>query len=165
VELENQSEETVAGESTKNELMDKPAEFIYVHVCGAVKTPGVVKLPMDSRVDDALRAAGGFAENACTEYVNLAARISDGEQLYFPDAEEAEHWTRAAEAFQSGIVNINTAGKDTLMTLPGIGEVRAKDIISYREENGPFGTIEEIQNVSGIKGSVFEKLRDKITVE
>lgn len=165
VEPAAQNKETVTEEDATTERVDDSPEFIYVHVCGAVNTPGVVKLPVDSRVDDALHAAGGFAENACTESVNLAARISDGDQLYFPDVEEAENLNRAAEASQSGIVNINTAGKDMLMTLPGIGEARARDIVSYREKNGPFSAIEEIQNVSGIKGSVYEKLRDKITVE
>lgn len=135
---------------------------IRVYVCGAVVSPGVVSLPEDSRAEDALAAAGGFAENAWREYVNLAERVQDGEKLYFPTLEESE--SMPLQESGSGLVNINTADVAALCTLPGIGESRANDIISYRETNGPFGSCEDIMNVTGIKTSVYNKISDKITV-
>ena len=136
---------------------------IRVYVCGAVVSPGVVSLREDSRAEDALAAAGGFAENAWREYVNLAERVQDGEKLYFPTLEESE--SIPLQESGSGLVNINTADVAALCTLPGIGESRANDIIAYREANGPFGSCEDIMNVTGIKTSVYNKISDKITVK
>lgn len=136
---------------------------IRVHVCGAVMSPGVVSLPEDSRAEDALEAAGGFAENAWRDYVNLAERVQDGEKLYFPTLDESE--SLVLQELGSGLVNINTADVATLCTLPGIGESRANDIIAYREANGPFDSCEDIMKVSGIKSSVYSKISDKITVK
>ena len=136
---------------------------IRVHVCGAVVSPGVVSLPENSRAEDALEAAGGFAENAWRDYVNLAERVQDGEKLYFPTLEESE--SLILQELESGLVNINTADVAMLCTLPGIGESRANDIIAYREANGPFGSCEDIMKVSGIKSSVYSRISDKITVK
>ena len=139
---------------------------IRVYVCGAVMSPGVVSLPEDSRAEDALNAAGGFAENAWRDYVNLAERVQDGEKLYFPTLEESESLVfQESGSAGSGLVNINTADAAALCTLPGIGESRANDIIAYREANGPFASCEDIMNVSGIKTSVYNKISDKITVK
>ena len=138
---------------------------ICVYVCGAVVNPGVVELAWGSRADAALQAAGGFAEDACRDYVNLAAKVADGEMLYFPSVTEAENLKADEEAEGKGLVNINTANAEQLMTLPGIGEARAQDIISYREEHGAFQNKEDLQKVSGIKESVYEKLCDKIIVQ
>lgn len=139
--------------------------LVYVYVCGAVNSPGVVALGPESRVEDALEAAGGFSDAADRDYVNLAARVTDGEQIYFPTAEEAltpEGQNRTADA---GLVNINAADAALLCTLPGIGETRAQDIIAYREANGGFQTEEDIMKVPGIKTAAYEKIRDKITVK
>lgn len=133
---------------------------ICVYVCGAVKNPGVVKLKADSRWADALEAAGGFREDAGTDYVNLAARVSDGERLYFPTAQEC-----VEPPEEDGLININTADAGTLCTLPGIGEARAADIIRFREASGPFQTCEDIMKVPGIKTSVYSKISGLITVE
>lgn len=145
---------------------------IFVHVCGAVARPGVVELPEGSRADDALHAAGGFLEDAARDFVNLAARVEDGQKLYFPAKEEAEELMAAAKTSQQaetakedGTVNINTADKEKLCTLPGIGESRAEDIIAYREKNGGFGRIEEIMNVPGIKEGAYDKLKARIRTE
>ena len=138
---------------------------IYVHVCGAVNEPGVVKLPEGSRGQDALEAAGGFAPGAAVDVVNLAEPLTDGVKLYFPTLEEAEDWQESEQAKESGLVNINTADVAQLCTLPGIGEARAKAIIAYRETNGNFQDIEDIMKVSGIKDSAFGKIRDLITVK
>lgn len=138
---------------------------ILVHVCGAVAIPGVVSLPQGSRVEDALLAAGGFAEDASRDYVNLAGYVSDGEKLYFPTREEVSVGMRALAEADDGLVNINTADVAVLCTLPGIGESRARDIIAYREAHGDFESCEDIMKVSGIKTSVYNKLSDRIKVK
>lgn len=140
-------------------------KWLYVHVCGAVKKPGVVRVPIDSRACDALEAAGGFAEDASQSTVNLAALLEDGQQLYFPTTEEQEVIQKQQEAKSAGKVNINEAGVVELCTLPGIGESRAKDIVAYREQNGGFKAPEELMKVSGIKDNLYQKIKDKITVE
>lgn len=138
---------------------------VYVYVCGAVNSPGVVALEPGSRVEDALEAAGGFADAADRSCVNLAARVTDGEQIYFPTEEEALAPEGQRRTADTGLVNINTADAAQLCTLPGIGASRAEDIIAYREENGGFQTEEDIMKVSGIKTAAYDKLRDKITVK
>lgn len=138
---------------------------IKVHVCGAVVSPGVVEVPYGSRVVDALEAAGGLQENASTDFVNLAAKLEDAGQIYFPTREEAEQKRRAEEAAASGLVNINTAGTEQLCTLPGIGEARAADIIAFRQTNGAFSSKEAIMQVPGIKQSAYDKLETYITVD
>ncbi len=139
------------------------APDICVYVCGAVETPGIVFLPEGSRAADALEAAGGFASHAAVDAVNLAAKISDGEKLYFPDCEEYRAQAEKQASASAGLVNINTADAAQLCTLPGIGESRAADIIAYREAHGGFASCEDIMNVSGIKESVYNKISDKIT--
>lgn len=142
--------------------------YIYVHVCGAVAAPGVLKLPVGSRGADALILAGGFTEDALEDYINLAERLEDGQKLYFPTREEAELWQEEEEEArqeESALVNINTAEEARLCTLPGIGESRAKDIIAYREAHGSFAKTEDIMRVSGIKESVYRKISSLITVE
>lgn len=142
----------------------KEAAEIRVYVCGAVEAPGVVTLPEGSRAEDALLAAGGFAETAWRDYVNLAERVSDGQKLYFPTLEEADSLA-VEQTSGSGLININTADVAALCTLPGIGESRARDIIAYREANGAFESCEDIMKVSGIKNSVYSKISDRITVK
>lgn len=139
------------------------APDICVYVCGAVETPGIVFLPEGSRAADALEAAGGFNSHAAVDAVNLAAKISDGEKLYFPDCEEYRAQAEKQASASAGLVNINTADAAQLCTLPGIGESRAADIIAYREAHGGFASCEDIMNVSGIKESVYNKISDKIT--
>ena len=144
---------------------------IYVHITGYVNAPGVYMLPEGSRVFEAIRQAGGLVPDASEEYLNLAAVLTDGQKIVVLSKEEAE----TAEAFmgEAGmtgsdvgkIVNINTADKESLMTLPGIGESRAESIITYREKNGRFLKIEDIMNVSGIKQAAFEKLKDYICTD
>lgn len=155
-----------AAESEAAAVLEQPQKTaeaeIRVYVCGAVAQPGVVSLSEGSRAEDALSAAGGFAENARKDYVNLAEWVTDGQKLYFPTLEEAESLARQETG--SGLININTADVTTLCTLPGIGESRAKDIIAYREDHGAFESCEDIMQVSGIKNSVYSKISDMITV-
>lgn len=122
----------------------------------------------------AVEAAGGFLPDAEEKILNLARKIEDGEQITVWTREEAENMEitetpqqntgGTEQASGSGKVNLNTAGKEELMTLSGIGESRADAIIAYREANGPFGSIEEIMNIEGIKGKMFEKIRGSIEV-
>lgn len=146
-------------------LPDETEQTIYVHVCGAVMNPGVVQLPEGSRREDAVLAAGGFAKNAGENYVNLAALLTDGEQLYIPDVEEGRLLKQALMQGDSAVVNINTATQEVLCTLPGIGSSRAKDIIAYREKHGKFLRKEDIMQVSGIKESIYQRICDQIVVE
>lgn len=147
-----------------------PVETVFVHVCGAVVSPGVYELDINSRVIDAVELAGGAAENAALDYINLASMVADGDKIWIPTLEEASQMNvgsvpGAPEAESSDKVNINTADISLLCTLPGIGETRAKSIIAYREENGSFGAIEDVMQVSGIKESCFQKIKDLIRVQ
>ncbi|MCD8052907.1 MAG: helix-hairpin-helix domain-containing protein [Lachnospiraceae bacterium] len=165
-------EETeTAGNAPETAESAAQTEEVYVYVCGCVAAPGVYALPVSARVQDAVEAAGGFDEGADTEYWNLAEPVSDGEQIRIPTLSESESMEEravseaaAAEETASGLVNLNTATREELMTLTGIGEAKADAILAYREENGAFASIEEIMNVSGIKEAGFEKIKDQITV-
>ena len=154
---------SAAGVFTAPDTDSEEVSQIYVYVCGAVINPGVVVLQEGSRAEAALEAAGGFRQDARTDYVNLAAKVSDGEKLYFPTVEETA--VLSEESGGDGLININTADEAALCTLSGIGEARARDILRYREENGPFENCEDIMNVPGIKASVYGKIKDRIKVE
>lgn len=136
----------------------------YVHVCGEVQSPGVYELPEGSRIFQAVKAAGGFTEHAAEESLNLAGNVADGMQIVVMSLEDAESAAAAEKEANAGIVNLNTASKEQLMTLKGVGESRAEDIIRYREENGNFQKIEDIMKVPGIKEAGFLKIKDSITV-
>ncbi len=140
------------------------APTIFVHICGEVNNPGVYELPEGSRIFEAVEAAGGFTEDAAQASLNQAQTIMDGTQIVILSLEEAEEKARLEQELAAGIVNLNTASKEQLMTLTGIGESRAEDIIRYREESGGFQSIEEIMNVPGIKESAYLKIKDSITV-
>ena len=148
---------------TEMSAAETSAEEIFVDVCGAVKAPGVYELPGGSRAFLAIEMAGGLLPEAAGEAVNQASLLQDGQQLYVPYEGEAE--SLSAGEVSDGRVDLNTADVEELMTLPGIGEARAADIIAYREEHGEFASIEEIKNVSGIKDAAFEKMKDKIKVQ
>lgn len=152
--------------------------LILVHVCGAVANPGVYSLNAGARVCDAVEMAGGFTEDAAGDAVNQAAFVSDGQRLYIWTVEEAQTAPEGqgpregldggaalTEAGAEARIDLNRAAKEELMSLPGIGEAKALDIIAYREENGGFKTIEEIMNIKGIKEAVFTKIKDKIVVQ
>lgn len=146
------------------------AILVCVHVCGAVNNPGVYYLNEGARVHEAVKMAGGTSEAAAEDYINLAKVISDGEKIYIPTLEEIANGDitlqdeENASAGNDDLININSAGKAELMTLTGIGEGKAEAIITYRENVSSFKKIEDIKNVSGIKDSVFEKIKDHIKV-
>ena len=189
---QNRKAEPSAGSTDRTELSDASSEeekTLVVHICGAVSAPGVYELPAGSRIIDAVEAGGGFlpeAEEACC---NLAEEIVDGCQIYImtksescadgqtekkagiqtsPDSDmqttDRNVRSNSAPALENGLVNLNTADIAALMTLTGIGESRAKAIISYREQHGAFAQIEDIMKISGIKQAAFSKIKDKITV-
>lgn len=160
-----------ASDSPAPETAAEEAEpLILVHVAGAVKAPGLVRLFSEARIADAIAAAGGAAESADFESLNLASPVYDGMKLYVPRIGETPGIIPpATPEAQTGIfsahkININTAGLSELMQLDGIGEVTAGKIIAYREQHGKFQKEEELMDVSGIGNAKYEKIKDKICV-
>lgn len=149
-------------------------ERLYVQVCGAVKMPGVYELKQGSRVFQAIELAGGLREDACDRDLNQAQPLADGQKIYVCTQEEAAAGETAPEGeaggggsgggSEDGKVHLNTAGLEELMTLPGIGESKAKLILSYREEHGSFAAPEDLMQIRGIKEGVYNKIKDRITV-
>ena len=167
-ELSSESIEKNTMEITEESIAEEP-ELIQIYICGAVNDPGVYILSVDSRMNDAVSAAGGFTEDADVTSVNLAARISDEDMIYVYTREQIENGEYISGPWNGTInnvlVNINTANVKELCSLPGIGESRAKDIITYREKYGTFQKKEDIMKVSGIKESVYQKICDLISVK
>ena len=179
-------DESVLTESDSvNELDGSDSEterLIYVHVCGAVQHPGVYPMAEGTRVYEAVALAGGFLLEADEQWLNQAAVIGDAQKLYVYSKEETRQMeTEASREGLSGgaepansvevssprgsdLVNLNTASKEELMTLPGIGEAKAEAILQYRSEHGAFSAAEELLQISGIKEGVFSKIKDRITV-
>lgn len=172
--LEDARLETTALSSSEVSLSESHST-IFVHVCGKVNNPAVYEFENGARVVEAIEKAGGFMENAATDYLNLAKVLTDGEKIYVPDKEEALGLNpvnidtaqgNVADAKDTNTkVNINTASKEELLSLKGIGDSRAEDIINYRTENGKFAAIEDIMKVPGIKQGAFNKIKDNIRVE
>lgn len=152
------SSENDRTQSDTTSVLPTPEEKLCIYICGAVKVPGVYYLSPGSRVCDALDAAGGATDEAQLNVINLADYVCDGQKIYVPCAAD----TAGGINQDDGYVNINTAGVSELITLPGIGESRAKDIIAYRTQNGPFASIEDIMKVPGIKEAAFGKIKDMI---
>ncbi|MFR8146604.1 MAG: helix-hairpin-helix domain-containing protein [Clostridia bacterium] len=162
---------------------------IFVHVTGAVKSEGIVKIKEEGRIADAVEAANGFSEDADISQINLAYKLEDGQKIYIPSINdekvkedekvlEKEYVTDEAgddiiledeistvKTKKDEKININTAMENELKEIPGVGESTAKKIIEYRKSNGKFKEIEDIKNVSGIGDSKFENMREKICVK
>lgn len=151
-------------QSQSADAKERRSQNFYVYICGEVVSPGVYEMEEGSRIFQAVEKAGGFTERAAVESLNMAERISDGMKIEVLNVEEAK---AAASAPSGGIkskVNLNSASREELMTLRGIGEAKADDIIRYREVHGRFETIRDIMKISGIKDSAFEKIKEDITV-
>jgi len=157
-------------------LRPAPTEApIIVYITGAVPRPGVYALPQGARVQDGISAAGGFLAEAETDSVNLARPLGDGEKMDIPYIEGASPVlptpitpvtvTEISPGPDTNLININTASQPELETLPGIGPTTAQKIIQYRNDNGPFSSIEDIVNVSGIGPVTFDRIKDLITVD
>ncbi len=152
---------------------EEPKSFkIAVHIGGAVRNPGLYYISSDSRVADAIQVAGGPTSEADLDAINLASKVTDGSKILVPsklktldtssDIKDSQGETLVTNSKK---ININTASTKELEELPGIGPALAERIVSYRETNGPFKSIEEIKKVSGIGEKKFEAIKDLIVVE
>lgn len=148
-----------------------PASVLVVHVVGAVREPGIVELPLGSRVVDAIAGAGGPRDDAGLTGLNLARELVDGEQVLVPTIEEAATQAVAPPPSVggsglggSGLVNLNTADAAMLDSLPGIGPAIAARILAWRDDNGPFRSVDELLAVSGIGEKTLDGFRDLVTV-
>lgn len=167
--------ETIQSIEEKN-LSESAAEEavmqqLFVEIKGAVMYPGVYELERDQRIKDVVQLAGGYTENADTQFINHAQKVQDEMVIYIPImGEQLEEGassllTLPTETNKEQKININKADVATLATLPGIGPSKAQSILTYREENGQFQIIDDLKNVSGIGDKTFEKLKDAITVK
>lgn len=173
----------------KEETLSQEEALLKVDVKGEVNAPGIYSLPSSSRVIDVIEKAGGLTTNANTSVINLSKKISDEMVIIIYSNDQVKDFAKTKEEEQkiqnsciqvdenslkndacitentniSTKVSINNASIEELQSLPGVGESKANDIIAYREQNGPFTTIEDIKNVSGIGESLFAKIKDHIT--
>jgi competence protein ComEA len=131
--------------------------YIVVAVSGKVRRPGLVRLPAGSRVADAVQAAGGALPGTDLSQLNLAKKVSDGELIAIGVAV-------ASGPAAGGLVDLNTATVAQLQTLPGVGPVLAQRIVDYRDQHGGFGTVADLQKVSGIGDSRYNDLKNRVTV-
>ncbi len=141
-----------------------PARKVVVHVVGQVYRPGLYSLPEGSRVDDAIKRAGGPRPRAALALVNLAAPVADGQQVVVPSNREAAQALAGGQVAggAGGRVHLNSATLDQLDELPGIGPVTAQKILDYRSEHGAFGSVEELDAVPGIGPATLDELRDLV---
>lgn len=174
-EINDTTETEIVTESSVEETTENVTYIVYI--TGAVQNPGVYEIDKDSRINDVLIKAGGATDDANLEIVNLAAYVEDAQQIIIPKIGDTVDKIENAiqnnnENIKVGnsnsngnsLININSASKELLTTLPGIGNTIADSIIEYRENNGGFKSIEEIKNVPRIGDKTFEKLKDLITL-
>lgn len=175
---ETDTEKKEEGELSRKEDSPQEEKRIWVDVGGAVKNPGVYQLKENARIFDAVNAAGGFLDTADIQWLNQAAAVKDGEKILVYTEEETRILKEQGEKPDSTVVseqeenleesskvNLNTATLAQLQEIPGIGQVRAQAILDYREKAGRFDSIEQVQEVSGIKGKTFEKIAEYISAE
>ena len=168
----------IANLEVVNEIAEEK-EKIAVHITGEIKKEGIIYLNQGARIVDAIKEAGGETKQADLSQVNLAYELQDGQKIYIPNKKEKisqyiteksgtnviiEDSNTSTQKGGSGKVNINTANQSELDRLPGIGPSLAERIIEYREENGNFKNIEDLQNVKGIGDAKFADIKDKVTV-
>lgn len=159
-------------EETSTEVSEEPSQLV-VDVKGAVEKPGLYTLEVGSRVNDAVEAAGGLTSQADPKSINLAQKLSDEAVVYVASKDEnisvvASTTTSSAmsqEEKNTSRVNLNTATEADLQTISGIGAKRATDIIAYREANGGFKSVDDLNNVSGIGDKTMESIRPYVTID
>lgn len=165
--IESESNETSLKESVSENTAVE--EYVDVFVSGCVNNPDVYTLKKGSIINEAVKMAGGFSERACKDYVNLAKKLEGGEHIIIPSVDEVESAgfqissEEVKDSQSKTLVNINTATKEELMSLPGIGERKADSIIEYRKSKA-FSSLEDIMNIPGIKEAAFNKIKDKICI-
>jgi competence protein ComEA len=144
---------------------------LTVHVAGAVNKPGLYKVNEGSRVADALTKAGGPLPDALLDYLNLAAKIKDGDKIQVPRQNQvapsfdaASDGAAASTNSPGALININIAGIDELEQLPGVGPALARRIVEYRQKNNGFSSVEELDNVEGIGPAKLESIKDLVTI-
>lgn len=171
-------EESQEAENIDNDLIifnhqhidfeDFESDNMVVYITGAVNNPGVYSVKPKSRIVDVVEMAGGTTNDAYLDFVNLAAYVVDAQHIFIPKISDMVDKNQKTEENSNGttndLININTADKETLKSLPGIGDTIAGKIIKYRDENGGFKTIEEIKKVSRIGERTYEDIKDLITV-
>ena len=164
------SSTVVGGDSSTLPTTTVGSELLVVHVAGAVQIPGVYRLGAGSRVIDAVEAAGGVAVDSNSDAINLAAALTDGERVYVPRVGEVVPAVASGSpgapdsGASAGPVNLNTATADDLDTLPGVGPATAAAILAYRDQHGPFASLEDLGEVSGIGPAKIEALRGLVNV-
>ncbi|HEM6341434.1 TPA: helix-hairpin-helix domain-containing protein [Streptococcus suis] len=171
-QLEQTSSSSDLVEETSTEASEEPTQLV-VDVKGAVAKPGLYTLEADARVNDAVEAAGGLTSQADPKSINLAQKLSDEAVVYVASKDEdisVVASTTASSAMSqeeknTSLVNLNTATEADLQTISGIGSKRAADIIAYREANGGFKSVDDLNNVSGIGDKTMESIRPYVTVE
>ena len=165
----------ILGFWTRSQTNSEPIEFfspeetqgpIWVDVAGAVSRPGVYQLPSGSRVNQAIKAAGGLSQEAdfnwIERHINLARKLADGEKLYFPRQGEIKTSSGLVQGRKT--VSLNQATQAELEALPGLGPAMAKRIIEYRQKQGGFKTIEELMAVPGIGPKTFARIKDQLSL-
>ena len=183
IDTSDMNEEMLIANNDSNNIIDIKTEeknIIIVHITGAVKNPGIVRLEEGSRIEDAISKAGGLNEDADITNVNLAYILEDGTKIKIPSSSEvtevqnenilnSDSGENIVEEFKDSnkisLLNINKATEQDLQNLPGIGLSLASKIIEYRNENGKFSTIEDIKNVNGIGESKYENIKEQICVK
>lgn len=176
---EAQSSSVTSNPSTDSVQKSARKQKLMVDVKGAVKKPGVYEVKPGMRVVDGIELAGGLTESADRKNINMALQLSDQQVVYIPikgeikdfdpkhlmgTAGNAGNESLASSSSAGELVNINTADKNALLTLNGIGDKKADQIISYREKQGGFKTIDDLKQVQGIGDKIFADLKDSITV-
>jgi competence protein ComEA len=135
---------------------------VVVDVAGAVRRPGVYRLPAGARVIDALKRAGGAARGAALEAINRAARLADGQQVVVPERTPGGTAATAAAATEDGPISLGSATVDQLDTIDGIGPVTAEKIVEYRDRHGGLASVDQLDEVSGIGPATMESLRARL---
>ncbi|WP_262389356.1 helix-hairpin-helix domain-containing protein [Enterococcus lactis] len=154
---------------------DARPKVMYTDIKGSVKEPGIYSFSSEERVYDVLKRAGGLLEEADSDRINFSAKIEDQQVLYIPAVgeEPPEHLNQSASPAgkqstadtEPSKININTASPSELQQIPGIGSVKAQEIIRFREENGSFQKVEDLQEISGIGEKTVEKLKNFVTIK
>lgn len=161
--------------SQKSKTKQHSKQVIFVDVKGAVKHPGVYKLSFGMRIQDAIAKAGGITGGADENHVNMAQQVRDQQVVYVPiigevttpigqDGSTATTSTDGSSTSSQPIVNINTAGKDELTKITGVGDKKADLILEYRQQHGQFKSIDDLKNVSGFGDKSVDKIKDQLAI-